>query len=74
LIKLRIEDEPGAVVVHVAGEIDLFTASTLRKRLSAQLNEDTRGGAVVVDLADVDFMNLAGVRVLLDVQRQAMAQ
>jgi anti-sigma B factor antagonist len=67
-------DSRGAVVVYVAGEIDLATAPTLWTCLIAQLHHNTQYPVLVVDLADVDFLACAGLRVLLDVQCHATAQ
>jgi anti-sigma B factor antagonist len=66
-------DNRGAVVVYVAGEIDLATAPALWTCLTAQLHRNTHYPVLVVDLADVDFLACAGLRVLLDVQCHATA-
>ena len=58
-------------VVHAAGEIDSATAPLLRDRLTlAAQSTDTD---VVVDLADVTYMDLRGLYVLVDVSRQLEA-
>ncbi|WP_165777594.1 STAS domain-containing protein [Amycolatopsis antarctica] len=51
-----------AVVVHVAGELDVLTAPALRALLWPRLVCAAR--TVVVDLSQVTFLGLAGVRVL----------
>jgi anti-sigma B factor antagonist len=66
-------DSSGAVVVYVDGEIDLATAPILWNCLTAQLHQ-AHYPVLVVDLADVDFLACAGLRVLLDVQCHAAAQ
>ncbi len=51
------------VVVHVAGEIDVYSAPALRERL-----DDEIGGGqhdIVVDLTDVSFMDSTGLGVLV---------
>lgn len=58
--------------VHPIGEIDLYTASVLREALA---DADRRRVAnVLVDLSQVSFLALAGVRVLQDAgERRAAA-
>jgi anti-sigma B factor antagonist len=57
-----------ALLVEVIGELDLASAPRLASCLS-----DLRGRAatVEVDLAGVTFIDLSGLRVLLDAQRDA---
>ena len=50
-------------VVRVAGEIDVYTAPALREELAAQL--DAGRTDLVVDLADVSFMDSTGLGVLV---------
>jgi anti-sigma B factor antagonist len=58
-------------VVHAAGEIDSATAPLLRDRLT--LAAESTDTDVVVDLADVTYMDLRGLYVLVDVTRQLEA-
>jgi len=53
----------GHTVVEVRGEVDVYTAATLRERLLAVIE----GGAtsVVVDLRRVDFLDSTGLGVLV---------
>ncbi|MCA1569651.1 MAG: STAS domain-containing protein [Chloroflexi bacterium] len=67
------EDSTGAVVVHLTGDIDLGTAPALGACLISQLHNSPQCPVLVVDLAAVDFMSCAGLRILLDVQRRAAA-
>ena len=53
----------GEVVVRVSGEIDMAAAPVFRERLTAVI--DANGDDVVVDLADVTFMNSSGLVVLV---------
>ncbi|MGK5519942.1 STAS domain-containing protein [Micromonospora sp. URMC 107] len=58
------DTEPGRVVLHPAGEIDMATAGEFEATLTEALR---RPGVreVVVDLADVRFLDSSGVRVLV---------
>lgn len=57
------EGGSGAAWVHIAGELDLATATKLRDALrDAQLN----ARVVVLDLRELTFMDSAGVHVVLD--------
>ena len=49
-------------VLHVRGELDMATAEELRVALDRALSDDP---TVVVDLGDVPFIDLSGVRVIL---------
>ena len=62
---LTIERESGPpAVLHVRGEIDFLTAEELRSALEDALTLDA---TVVVDLADVTFVDACGLRVILEV-------
>ena len=52
-----------AVVLHVAGEVDVFTAPQLREALVGVIEEGSRD--VVVDLQGVDFLDSTGLGVLV---------
>jgi anti-sigma B factor antagonist len=64
---MRCEDKDGIQIVSVSGEVDLSSAHRLREVLwwaKAQTNGDPP--RVVVDLSDVEFMDTAGLEVLLE--------
>jgi anti-sigma B factor antagonist len=50
-------------VLRVEGEIDMATADQLRTALSNALSDDA---TVVVDMAGVTFIDVSGIRVLLE--------
>src|SRR5215207_2325769 len=58
----------GAATVDVGGAIDLAAAPHLRERLDAVVGTTT--GDVVVNLADVTFLDSTGLVVLVAAQRQ----
>jgi anti-sigma B factor antagonist len=59
---------PGEVVVQVEGELDVLTAP----RLAAELNTviRTTPGGLVLDLRRVEFIDSAGLQLLLNVRRR----
>jgi anti-anti-sigma factor len=54
----------------VSGELDMATAPRLRAALDAELERDA---SMVVDLASLDFIDMAGLRALLDAAAHAGA-
>jgi anti-anti-sigma factor len=59
-----------AVVLSVAGELDVLTGSLLRRALSDSLS-DPAAGAVIADLTQVTFMSSTGIAVLVDAHWEA---
>lgn len=71
---IRFSTEPGApgeARVTASGEIDVHTAPLLL----AEVRRVVEGGApsVVLDLADVGFMDSSGLRALITLREQALA-
>lgn len=62
-VSFDVEDHDGRPVLHVAGEIDVYTAPRLRERLL----ELAHSGAttVVADLSGVSFVDSTGLGVLV---------
>jgi anti-anti-sigma factor len=58
-----------ATVVSVGGEIDLGTAGELGDHLVSAMQDS--GGDLVLDLADVSFMDSTGLKVLLATRKRA---
>ena len=65
--RLRLED--GAVVVQVAGELDLCSSHTFRAHLASAL--DSGAAAVVVDFTEISFIDSTGLSVLAVQARRA---
>ncbi|MEU8398358.1 STAS domain-containing protein [Nonomuraea sp. NPDC048892] len=59
-------------LVHLSGEIDIFTTARLRKRLINALDHST--DLLVLDLSRVTFCGAGGLGVLVGVQRRARAR
>jgi anti-sigma B factor antagonist len=60
-----------AVVVAVAGEVDVVTGPRLRAAL-AELLEQPQAAPVIVDLTAVTFLGSTGIAVLVDAHWQAV--
>jgi anti-sigma B factor antagonist len=71
---LRITEEPqgSGVLLRLAGELDLATADQLRRRMVALT--DRRPSRVVVDVGGLEFLDVTGLIVLLEAQRDLAAR
>jgi anti-anti-sigma factor len=58
--------EGGVRVVRLRGELDAFSAPRLRHDLRREV--EARPALVALDLSDLDFLGVAGLSVLLEVQ------
>jgi anti-sigma B factor antagonist len=68
--RLRIELEgrsPGEATLKLAGELDLVTAPMLRDELA---RHQAHGVRVVLDLAEVEFLDSTGLVLLMEVARE----
>jgi anti-sigma B factor antagonist len=62
-LKLATRDEDGRTVVGIAGEIDVYTAPTLREHLSGLVADGKYH--LVLDLEQVAFLDSTGLGVLV---------
>jgi anti-sigma B factor antagonist len=69
-LAMRVQHEPGHVLVTVAGEIDIATVAQLEEQLSTLA---TSGNVLVADLTQVSFIDAAGLRALGRAAAQAAA-
>lgn len=60
--------EPGAAIVALEGEHELFSAAKLQRQLDALIGE---GLTIVVDLSDATFVDSSVVSVLLTARNRA---
>jgi anti-sigma B factor antagonist len=65
---VSVHHEGDAVVVEVAGEVDLLSAPRLRDAVMAALAD--RPPVVVVDLLKVGFLGSSGLAALMEAQQQ----
>ena len=56
------------MVIRVEGELDLLTAPKLAARLDGVIRASAM--SVVLDLRDVEFMDSAGLQILLNIRRR----
>jgi anti-anti-sigma factor len=66
--------EPTEVVVGVSGEIDLTTSVPLADTLASHLLAAEPGTCVMVDLGTVTFIDVRGLRVLLEATATARSR
>jgi anti-sigma B factor antagonist len=70
LVTISREAVDDAVVVTVAGELDMLTTPRLRAAVSGAL-EEAKGAPVVLDLTRVTFLGSPGLAALVEAVRQA---
>ena len=63
LLTVRIDRDDGSLLVRASGEIDHANAGMLEEELGRALGCDA--SVIVLDLGDVDFIDVAGLRALL---------
>ena len=69
LLGAGVEDEAGVRVVRLRGELDAFSAPSLRDDLHREVV--ARPAVVALDLSDLEFLGVAGLSVLLEMQQLA---
>lgn len=67
-LDITIGTDEWALVLHLRGEIDMSSAPTLTRCLEAAVGEHT--GDVVVDLAEVAFLDSSGLNALIRARNQ----
>jgi anti-anti-sigma factor len=68
LAQLQLADEDGITIASVEGEIDLSNASELEVAISHAVGNEAVG--LVVDLADVEYLDSSGVTLLFNLARR----
>ena len=61
-LELTVSENEGETVLSAAGELDVNTAPELREQLAQLVND---GARIVVDLADVSFVDSTALSVLV---------
>jgi anti-sigma B factor antagonist len=70
-IALLMQDHREALVVTVAGEIDVLTVNRLRAAVAAGFDQLPDGATLVIDLTDVTFLGSPGLQALVEATRAA---
>ena len=68
-LSINRRDEARGVVLVLSGELDVVSAPALEQRLSEALSEP--GAHVTLDLSDLEFVDSAGVSVLIKAKQDA---
>lgn len=68
-IEIQIEEQDGAVVVRPLGDIDISRAPAFRVKLGEAQRQ--RPSRLIVDLADVPYMDSSGVATLVEAMQLA---
>ena len=63
-----------AVVLHVKGRLDQDTCEAFRGDLMKSVDAAHDGGAIILDLAELDYVSSAGLRCFMLASRHAKAQ
>lgn len=63
-MNINYQNEEGATVVNIDGDIDMSGASNLRNALLDQLNKDPQ--KLVIDFTQVGFIDSSGIAVLVE--------
>ncbi len=66
-----LQAQQEALVVTVAGEIDVLTVGRLRAAVAAGFEQLPDGAALVIDLTEVTFLGSPGLQALVDATRAA---
>ena len=69
-LSLSTEDVDGHRIVSVRGEVDVYSAPTLRKTLQDSMDE--QHPSLLVDLSDIAFIDSTGLGVLVAGQNKAI--
>jgi len=73
-LRIAYETLENAIVVRVAGDIDLLTAPDLREGLELACAKALPPDVVVAELSEVRFMGSSALAVLMDVDQRCRAQ
>jgi anti-sigma B factor antagonist len=65
---LSVDEVGSAVVVRLGGELDLYNADPVRTALAAAI--DREPSRLVVDIAQVEFMDSTALSVLIEARRR----
>lgn len=67
---LRVDQQPDSVVAYLEGELDILTTPKFGARINGVIREST--GDLVLDLRGVEFIDSAGLQLLLNTRRRLL--
>jgi len=68
LVGLEIEQRDAVVIARLTGELDISVAESTGRKIAEAVPSSARG--VVVDMAELEFMDSSGVSMLFGLARQ----
>jgi anti-sigma B factor antagonist len=71
-LRIDVRSEPDRVVLELHGELDLLGAPSLQEKIEAV--EAKAPGILVLDLEDLQFVDSAGLRVILAAHTRSQEQ
>ena len=63
-LEIKIKEKEGVMIVHIKGEVDLYSSPELRKTILNFTKE--KAPAIIVDLAKVTYMDSSGIATLVE--------
>ena len=70
-LRVRVDDSPGRVDIHLAGELDLATVPQLRQAMDAHARS---GQTMLIDLHDIEFIDSMGLAALVRARHRAISR
>ena len=70
-LQMRIERRGELAVMYLSGRIDIESSPQLRDELLALLGKQLSPGTIIVDLAEVAYMDTSGVATLIEALKMA---
>lgn len=67
-MKILVENNNEAAVLHVTGRIDTYTSEEFERELMGAMGREVQ---VIIDFKEVEYISSAGLRVLLNGQKKA---
>ena len=64
MLKISTREESGAAIISVSGEVDLYSSPDFRTALLKMTEQ--KGAQIIVDLADVPYMDSSGLATLVE--------
>lgn len=70
-LSVNTEAKQGSLIVHVGGELDVYTAPQLQEAVDQAF---AGGGLVILDLSDVHFIDSTALGVLVEVHQRSHSE